>query len=124
MLTVGIEAWGGVLERCEGLVFGETLGDVLCALRTNVVAEQAANESRIESSGGANSGKTGLGSVLECLEGLIDFETLRDVLGTLCTDIIVLQAANMSQMQTSEGADNRERDVRRRTRAPPMWNSS
>ena len=40
-------AGGGVLERGEGLVFGEALGEVLGRLRVEVVVPQAANESRI-----------------------------------------------------------------------------
>ena len=44
VLTVGIEARGGVLKLFERSVDLERLSDVLCTLCVEVVAEEAANE--------------------------------------------------------------------------------
>jgi hypothetical protein len=46
VLTVRMQAWGGILERREGLVRLKALCDVLCALRTQLVVLEAANKSR------------------------------------------------------------------------------
>ena len=48
------------------------------------------------------------GSVLEGLEGLVRLKTLRNVLGALITDAVVVQTASESQKETSRGADGRE----------------
>ena len=74
-------------------------------------------QTRIErnASEGANSGETGQGSVLECLEGLINFETLRDVLCPINTKFIVPNAADESRIEASAGADGRDRGMGRRT---------
>ena len=48
-------ASGGVLERGEGLVRLETLGEVLRALSAEGVVEEAANEGQIGVSGAADS---------------------------------------------------------------------
>ena len=55
VLTVGIEAWGGVLDALQRLVDLEHVGDVLCPINTKVVVRDAANESRIETSKAADS---------------------------------------------------------------------
>ena len=43
-LTAGFEWCGGVLERREGLVLGEALGEMLGALRSDVVAAEPASK--------------------------------------------------------------------------------
>ncbi len=47
MLTVRIEAWGGILHARQRFVDREHVGDALCAVNTEAVAPDAANESRI-----------------------------------------------------------------------------
>ena len=54
VLTAGIEGWGGVLKGGEGPVIGETPGDVLCALSSEFIVPEPANESQIQTSGGAD----------------------------------------------------------------------
>ena len=44
-------------------------------------------------------------SVLEGSEGGVGLECLRDVLGALCTELVVTQTAIESKTQTSGGAD-------------------
>ena len=55
VLTVGIEAWGGVLDALQRLVDLEHVGDVLCPINAKVIICDAADESRIRLSSGANS---------------------------------------------------------------------
>ena len=45
------------------------------------------------------------GDVLERSEGGVGLECLRDVLGALCTELVVTQTAIESKTQTSGGAD-------------------
>ena len=45
-------ARGGVLERGEGPVLGETLGEILSALRFEFIVVETANESQIGASAG------------------------------------------------------------------------
>ena len=54
LLTVGIEAWGGVLECLERGIRLEALREVLGGLRVETVASETANESRIEVSEAAD----------------------------------------------------------------------
>ena len=61
LLTVGFGCGGGVLERLEGLVRLETLGEVLRALRTDGVVVEAANGGRIAVSAAADSWESGAG---------------------------------------------------------------
>ena len=44
VLTVGIEAWGGVLDALQRLVDLEHVSDVLCPIITKVILRDAANE--------------------------------------------------------------------------------
>ena len=106
---------GGVLERLKGGVGLQRLGDVLGALMTDAVVLETASESRMGTSGGADSRKMARGSVLELGEGLIDGEGLRNVPCALCTDAVVEQTAIESQTQTSGGTDSRAKGVRQRT---------
>ena len=46
LLTVGIEAWGGVLERLERRIRLEALREVLGGLCVEIVVLETANESR------------------------------------------------------------------------------
>ena len=46
LLTVGIEAWGGVLERLERRIRLEALREVLGGLCVEIVVPETANESR------------------------------------------------------------------------------
>ena len=48
------------------------------------------------------------GDLLEPLEGLVRFETPRNVLCALGTDAVVLDTASESQTDTSGGADGRK----------------
>ena len=57
LLTVGIEAWGGVLERLERGIRLEALREVLGGLRVESVASETANESQIEVSEAGDSRK-------------------------------------------------------------------
>jgi hypothetical protein len=66
-------------------------------------------------SGGADGRETVRGSVLERLEGGVGLQRLGDVLGALCTELVVTQTAIESKTQTSGGIDSREKEVRRRT---------
>ena len=50
MLTVGIKAWGGVLDALQRLVDLEHVGNVLCPINTKFIICNAANESRIRAS--------------------------------------------------------------------------
>ena len=56
LLTVGMEACGGVLDGGEGGVHLQEVGDDLCALRLQLVARQTANERQIGVSAAADSG--------------------------------------------------------------------
>ena len=58
VLTAGIEGRGGVLEGGEGLVLPEALGQVLGGFSVEVIHCQAANESQIDASEGADTGET------------------------------------------------------------------
>ena len=55
LLTVGFEAWGGVLDVGEGRVDLEHVGDVLCALRSELVVVETANKAEIAASAAADS---------------------------------------------------------------------
>ena len=65
-----------------------------------------------QASGGADGRETVRGSVLERLEGGVGLQRLGDVLGALCTELVVTQTAIESKTQTSGGADT---FVRKRT---------
>ena len=54
MLTVGKHVIGGVLERLEGLVLLEALGQMLGGLRVQSVEAEAANKGNIGVSAGAD----------------------------------------------------------------------
>ena len=61
LLTVGIDACGGVLDVGEGRVDLEHVGDVLCTLCTELVVVETASESQIGLSAAADSRKSGVG---------------------------------------------------------------
>ena len=99
---------GGVLERCEALVRFECLREVPSALRSNVIVVETAREGTDQPSAGADSSRRASGGVLEGREGLVLFETLGKVLGSLCIESISLETAIESRMVASGGADSRE----------------
>ena len=89
-----MRAWGGVLERREGLICLEALCDVLCALFTKLVELEAVNGGRNKVLAAANS-RNGAGSVaLEVFECGIGLEGLREVLGAFRTNAVALEAAS------------------------------
>ena len=55
LLTVGFEACGGVLEVGEGRVDLKRLSDVLCALWSELVVVETANNAKIAVSAAADS---------------------------------------------------------------------
>ena len=55
LLTVEIEAWGGVLDTRQRFVDREHVGDDLCASHREVIAAQTANGRRIDLSAAADS---------------------------------------------------------------------
>ena len=61
MLTVGIEAWGGVLDALQRLIDLEHVGDVLCPFNTKAIPCDAANENRMTASTGADGRDRGMG---------------------------------------------------------------
>ena len=79
-----------------------------------IVLNAANKEKRAEGTrqGALTVGAMMCGDLLEPLEGLVRFETLRNVLCALGTDAVVLDTASESQTDTSGGADSRERGVR------------
>ena len=98
---------GGVLERSEGLVFGEALGEVLGRLRVELVLGQTAGKGRWKMSDRCYGlltlscryalGRWRMRGVLEFFEGLVAFETLSEMLGTLSSDAVVVQTATMGK---------------------------
>ena len=50
----------------------------------------------------------GMGGVLQGCEDLVLLETLREMLGRLCVQFVVLETANESQIKASGRADSRE----------------
>ena len=69
VLTVGKHVIGGVLERLEGLVLLEALGQMLGGLRVQSVEAEAANKGNIGVSAGADGREMGMGGVLERCAG-------------------------------------------------------
>ena len=59
LLTVGTQAWGGVLERLEGLVRLEALRKVLGGLRIEFVEAEAAKREETQVSAAADSREMG-----------------------------------------------------------------
>ena len=116
VLTSGIRMRGGVLEGLQGGIRLECLCHVCCSLRLQRVVTEAANESRMDVSGGADGRHRGIwGGVLKGGEGLVLPEALGQVLGGFSVEAIHCQAANESRIEASGAADGKERGVRRRT---------
>ena len=76
VLTVGIEAWGSVLDALQRLIDLEHVGDVLCTLSPQIIERDAANESQIRVLGGADSRKRGVGDLPDALQRLVDLQRL------------------------------------------------
>ena len=108
VLTVGKHVIGGVLERLEGLVLLEALGQMLGGLRVQSVEAEAANKGNIGVSAGADGRETGMSSVLEYLERRVRFEGLAERLCTLWSNAIAPETANKSQVVASGRADGRQ----------------
>ena len=66
------------------------------------------NARKSKRQGALTVGKWACSSVLERSEGGVGLECLRDVLGALCTELVVTQTAIESKTQTSGGADSRK----------------
>ena len=98
-------ARGSVLELGEGLIDGEGLRNVSCALCTDAVVEQTAIESQTQTSGGADGREMMRGGVPEQSEGRVCLQALRNVLGPLITDVVPIETANESRKDSSGGAD-------------------
>ena len=62
VLTVGIEAWGSVLDALQRLVDLEHVGDVLCPINTKIILRDAANENRIAASTAIDTWQKGEGA--------------------------------------------------------------
>ena len=60
LLTVGIQVCGGALEVLERRVRLEGLGEVLCALWTDIVSIETASKGQIALSGAADSRNRGM----------------------------------------------------------------
>ena len=82
-------ARGSVLELGEGLIDGEGLRNVPCALCTDAVVEQTAIEGQRQASGAADSREMVRGGVLERGEGLVRLQALGKVLGGLSVEFVV-----------------------------------
>ena len=115
LLTVGKRARGGVLERCEGIVRLEALGERLCALRTDTVLLETASEWHSECQRLLTVEKRACGGALELLERRVGLEGLREVLCALSTDVVVPETASDGEIRVSAAADSRETGVWRRT---------
>jgi hypothetical protein len=81
---------------------------VLGALIHEVVACQAAIESRDEASRRADSRELACGGVLEGREGHILLEALSEILGTFSTNIVACEPASKGRRVVSTRADGRE----------------
>ena len=78
---------------------------MLGGLCIKTVVAEAANESRMGASGGADGREMRMGGVLERLERRIGLEGLTERLCTLWTNVVVVESANESRMAASGGAD-------------------
>ena len=110
----GGRAGGGVLERLEGAVLLQALGQVLGGLRVEEVFAETANEKGVGLSMATDScqigqvcGRRACGGILERLEGLVLLEALREMLGTLRTELVVEEAANESRVGVLVAADSK-----------------
>ena len=86
---------------------------MLCTLFAETIARKAVNGSRSGPLGAADSCQIGqvcggpaCGGVLERVEGLVLLEALREVLGTLRTELVVVEAANESRVPVLTAADS------------------
>ena len=96
VLTVENRVSIGIPDEGEGGVCLERLSQRLCALGTDIVDGETANESRIKVSAGANALCVGKrrGSVLQRREALILLEALGECFCTLISNAVVEETAN------------------------------
>ena len=92
-----------ILELLEGGVGGNGVGHVLCPLCLELVEPETANEEPKQSSRGIDSKDGQAGSVLERGEGLVESEPLRESLGALGTEVVVLETAKERRMGDVKG---------------------
>ena len=99
---------GGVLEGGEGFVLPQALRKVPGGLGIEFVVHQAASASRMEASRGPDGRETACGGVLEGSEALVGCQSPANRIRALCSDVVVVQTANGSQMDASAGLNSRE----------------
>ena len=116
--SLGVGIGSRVLELLEPCVDLERLGEALRALGSDVVALEAASKCGAKVSAATDSsGMGGRSSALERRERRVDRERLRDVLGSLGSDTVVLEAANEGAgTKVSAAADTMVGGGWRRTR--------
>ena len=93
-----------VLEGSEGGVALEPLRDVLGALSTDFVVSQTARTKSKHCQRALTVGIKAGGGVQQRLEGAVDFEALREMLGALISDAVASQTA-YKKRALSAGAD-------------------
>ena len=90
---------------------------MLCAICTDIVVEQAANESQMDASGGLDSNDKKHGSILDAGERLVDLKCFSHVHSKLRSNIILSQTANEYRANMSGGLDSRRKGMQQRTSA-------
>ena len=93
VLTARLGVRERILEALEGGVGGDGVGQVLCALCSELVEVKTANEEPKQSSRGIDGEEGQAGSVLERGEALVESKALRESLGARGTELVHLETA-------------------------------
>ena len=115
VLTVGKRRAAAYLSKVRALFSFKPSDRCFAPSAPTLLFHRLRARAKNQTSAGADGRETVRGSVLERLEGGVGLQRLGDVLGALCTELVVTQTAIESKTQTSGGIDTWGKGVRRRT---------